>query len=197
MGLFRFDTAGDERAEAEGFVAAAFRRCHGATRVRPYPSLATLRGADGALVAAAGYRAAAAAPLFLETYLDAPVEEVIAAHTGDRVARDRIVEIGGLSAMGRRPLIELFARLARAFDAQGLDVAVVTATAKLRRGFDLIGFDATELAAADPARLPDGAHGWGRYYDTRPVVLAGRIGATRARLDAFAARSGFPQEMAA
>lgn len=193
MGLFSFETAGAERAEADGFVAAAFRRCHGATRVRPYPAVATLRR-DGGLVAAAGYRAAASEPLFLEAYLDAPIEDVIAARTGQPVDRARIVEIGGLSAMGRRPLIELFARLARAFDAQGLDVAVVTATAKLRRGFDLIGFDATELAAADPARLPDGAEGWGRYYATRPVVLAGRIGATRRRLDAFAARSGVSQE---
>jgi hypothetical protein len=155
--------------------------------------VATLRR-DGGLVAAAGYRAAADAPLFLETYLDAPIEDVIAARTGQPVARDRIVEIGGLSAMGRRPLIELFARLAQAFDSQGLEMAVVTATAKLRRGFDLIGFDATELAPADPARLPGGAEGWGRYYDAQPVVLAGRIGATRARLDAFAARSGLRQE---
>ena len=193
MGLFRFDTAGAERVEAEGFVAAAFRRCHGATKVRPYPSVATLRR-DGEIVAAAGYRAAADERLFLETYLDAPVEEAVAARTGRAVSRDRIVEIGGLSAKGRRPLVELFARLAHAFDAQGLEFAVVTATAKLRRGFDLIGFDAIQLADADPARLPGGAGGWGRYYETRPVVLAGRIHPTRERLDSFAARSGFPQE---
>ena len=34
---------------------------------------------------------------------------------------------------------------------------------------------AAALAAADPARLGADAGVWGRYYDTGPVVVAGKI----------------------
>lgn len=187
MTRFTFETTAAERQRAEHIVAQAFARCYGASTTSPFPALAALYDGD-AIVATAGHRAAADGPLFLEAYLDQPVEAALAGALGRPVSRDGIVEIGALSAGGRTPLISLFAALARALDEQGFDTAVVTATARLRRAFDRIGFATVPLAVADPARLPGNTARWGSYYAAAPMVVAGPIRATRERLERLASR---------
>ena len=52
---------------------------------------------------------------------------------------------------------------------------VFTATRELISIFNRLGLPLLALAPADPARLGEAASTWGRYYDTQPVVVAGRI----------------------
>lgn len=95
---------GAERAALERFVAERFLRVYGARLSHFCAHLVGLRGADGAWRAAAGYTAAGSKSLFLEQYLDAPVEALLAAASGRPVARERIAEVGNLAAavgMGR------------------------------------------------------------------------------------------------
>ncbi len=184
--IFEHQVGTADRPEVETFVEAAFARCHGVARMAHYPLLSSLRSPSGGIVAAAGRRVAGETPLFLETYLDRPIESIVSDVAGTTVRRDRIVEIGSLAATGRAPLVALFVKVAQLLDSDGFDYAVVTATAKLRRAFALMGFASAPLAVADAARLPDAGAAWGRYYDSKPVVLAGRIADTRKRLDSFA-----------
>jgi tetratricopeptide (TPR) repeat protein len=66
-----------QRAALEGFIAARFQRAYGARLTHFLPHLLGLRDGAGEWQAAVGYADAAAGPLFLEQYLDAPVEELL------------------------------------------------------------------------------------------------------------------------
>lgn len=175
-------TAGDAaRPEVEAFIAAVYRARFGAEVRHFAPVLVALRGPDGALIAAAGTRPAADGPLFLERYLDAPVEQ----HLG--APRQRIVEVGHLAAVQAGAGRRLIARLAPLLVAQGHQWVVSTLTEELRHLFLRLGIAPQALGVADPALLGDEAAAWGRYYDHRPVVGAGALAPA---LQALARRGG-------
>lgn len=163
------------RGEVESFIRGVYDRCYGADVREFAPMLASLRSEDGRIMAAAGYRSAAAGPLFLERYFDAPIESVLAAHADAAPARERIVEVGHLSAArageGRRLVRLLGPHLA----ALRFDWAVSTLTTELRHLFLRIGITPLALGRADPAVLGDDLARWGSYYDHSPVVLAGNL----------------------
>ncbi|HEX4882844.1 MAG TPA: thermostable hemolysin [Casimicrobiaceae bacterium] len=161
------------RAAIEGFVAGVYRRHYGARIAHFAPTLVALC-TDGRLAAAAGYRRALE-PLYLEHYLDVPVEAAIAAHTGHRVSRSDIWEVGHFASTqpgeGRR-LMQL---LARHLAGLGCRWVVSTATRELRELLIRVGLTPYALAPADPSRVPEGAAHWGGYYEHAPVVIAGDL----------------------
>ena len=163
-----------DRDEVEHFIHGIYRERYGADLRRFAPVLVSLRDADGALTAAIGYRAADEEALFLERYLHAPVEQLLADDTG-AVPRARIVEVGhlaaGRSGEGRRLITLMGPHLA----AQGFHWVVSTLTEELRHLFLRLGIAPLALGVADPAALGADAAGWGSYYDHHPVVLAGQI----------------------
>lgn len=163
------------RAVVEGFIRGVYGRHYGATVPAFAPVLVSLTGPDGEIVAAAGYRSAAAGPLFLERYLGEPVEAALARHALRPLARREVVEIGHLAASrpgaGRRLMLLLGPHLAQA----RFRWAVATLTQELREMIARMGIEPLALAPADPAVLAAEAAQWGSYYDHRPVVVAGEI----------------------
>lgn len=162
----------DARREAvEQSVRAIYARRYGAHVPGFAPMLVALREGESVL-AAAGYRPAAAGPLFLESYLPAPVESLIGSQTGATLQRDRIVEVGHLAATrsgeGRRLIQLLGPHLAE----QGFDWIVGTVTQELRAMLVRLGIAPLTLGAADPASLGARADVWGSYYEHHPIVLA-------------------------
>jgi hypothetical protein len=163
----------EERTSVEQFIHAVYRERYGA-RVRHYaPVLVSLRDESGRIIAAAGYRAADTGPLFLERYLPRRIETLLGREAG--VARQRIVEVGHLSAVqsgaGKRLIHLMGPHLA----SLGLEWVVSTLTQELQHLFVRLGITPLALGVADPALLGTDAAGWGSYYDHRPVVVAGRI----------------------
>jgi hypothetical protein len=164
------------RESLERFVAAAFARAHGA-RVQAFmPSLLGLEDWSGTLRCALGYRGAAPERLFLEQYLDLPIEAAIARQAGTgagSIPRESIVEVGNLAGRGCRAAMYLVAQLPRFLMQRGYSWVTFTATARVRAL--LASFDAPllDLGPADPARLAGGAEDWGAYYRTQPRVMAG------------------------
>ena len=65
--------------------------------------------------------------------------------------------------------------LAEHLHHRGYEWVVFTATRELIGIFARLGLPLPVVAPADPARLGDGASAWGSYYDTGPIVVAGRI----------------------
>jgi hypothetical protein len=184
MPHFSWHGVGDPaRPRVEEFIRRVYDERYGA-RVRQFaPVLVSLRDAadpDAPVLAAAGYRVATQ-PLFLEHYLDVPIEHALAVEAA-RPPRERIVEVGHLAAVrageGRRLILRLAQHLA------GLQVewVVSTLTEELRHLFTRMGVVPRALGAADPARLGQAAHDWGRYYDHHPVVLAGHLPLAMRRL---------------
>ncbi len=173
------------RAEAEEFIRRVFLRRHGAF-VRSFaPNLLLLE--DGERVfAAAGWRGAGEEPLFLERYLDAPIERVMARLAGLRLPRERLVEVGHLASDRAGGSVRVILSLARHLGRTGYEWVVFTATGELVRIFTRLGLPLLALAEADPVRLGEQARDWGSYYDTRPVVVAGRIRIALDRIGAAA-----------
>ena len=167
--------ASPDRAGAEVFLDQAYGRAFGGKIRRHYPEIMTLRDQTGGVLAAVGFRRAAHDPLFLEQYLDHPVEQAVALHSGRTTERRQIAEIGSLASNNPGASLILFLALARHLDQQGCALAVATATRQLRRSFARVGFETRQLAAADRSRLAGGAEDWGSYYETDPVVLVGEI----------------------
>jgi hypothetical protein len=166
------------RAEAEDFIEAAYARTFGSQIRRHYPILIGVSGAGGAIQAAAGLRFADQGPLFLEQYLDEPVEVALARTFGVPTDRAAVAEIGNLAADDHRASAGLFMHLAAYLLRQGRTLAVATATRQLRRRFRRIGLTTEPLAPARPERLGSDAKEWGRYYGRDPEVLAGVVRAT-------------------
>jgi Thermostable hemolysin len=163
------------RVAVEHFIHRVYATHYGADVRHFAPLLVAQCDAEGNLVAAAGYRPADMGPLFLERYLDAPVQSLLGTPGALRPGRERIVEVGHLAAVrageGRRLILRLGPLLA----AQGYQWVVSTLTEELRLLFMRLGIAPLALGVADPAVLGADAAAWGSYYDHRPVVLAGQI----------------------
>lgn len=162
------------RQEAEAFVRGVFARHYGAQVSSFAPNL-TLLEQNQRVIAATGWRPAGEETLFLERYLDLPIEAAMAQLADLPVERRRIVEVGNLAAEKPGSSIHVILTLAAHFDRLGYEWVVFTATRELIAIFSRLGLPLLALAPADPARLGDEAAAWGRYYDTQPIIVAGRI----------------------
>jgi hypothetical protein len=184
LAVYRAGDAG--RAEVEDFIGRVYAAHFGARVTHYAPCLVAVNGVGG-IEAAAGYRPADG-PLFLERYLDAPVERLLATRAVVSPTRSQIVEVGHLAAVrpgaGRRLILGLGQHLARG----PYQWVVSTLTEELRDLFVRMGVTPLALGVADPARLGDEARAWGRYYEHHPVVLAGHLPLALRRL--AARRSG-------
>lgn len=158
---------------------------HGAASRLDYPRYRSVESPEGPR-AVLGWRRAADGPLFLEAYLDQPVELAVGAALGRTTSRDRIVEIGDHASCSGPATLALWLETARQLSAEA-EIGVAVLTAPLRRMFARIGLPFATIAPADRARLAGGGAAWGRYYDADPAVCVGEIAAGRAVLDAWAA----------
>ncbi len=176
-----------EPVQARALIDETFRRAYGAENAVGYRDYLALGGQDTGR-AALGYRRASAEALFLESYLDQPIEQAVSLAFGRPIQRERIVEIGNLAADNVWAMIALWG--AAANDLGGAsEVVVATLTAPLRRMFARIAVPVHELAPADPARLGPTAAEWGSYYESDPRVCAGSISEGQRAIAAFLTRS--------
>ena len=172
--LFIHSIDDPRRREVESFIRRVYAERYGADVVGFAPTLVSLRD-DSGIVAAAGYRSAGDGRLFLEGYLRAPIETLLASHAERTPDRERIVEVGHLAASRAGEGRRLILLLARHLAEQRFDWVVSTLTSELRHLFVRIGVAPLALGAADPAALGPGLGRWGTYYDHHPVVLAGQL----------------------
>lgn len=163
------------RAELEAFIRQVFRRAHGATIRHFMPQLMSLRDASGQLLAVCGLRNAADGALFLETYLDAPVEQLISAKAEEDIGREAIVEIGNLAVAepGMAPV--LLAGVSKYLHDTGTQWAVFTAIPMLKNSLARLNMQLETLGQASIEQIaPDQRAEWGSYYDKQPQVMAVR-----------------------
>lgn len=151
------------------FIRRRFELAYGARPALRIPELLALTTAQGSILAAVGVRNAAAEALFLEDYLDRPVQHQLPCPNGDRRQIAEFAHLAGVEAGVSRVL---FASLAVWLDSANYRWVVCTGTDQLRNSFRRLGIKTHVLAKADPGRLAGGGAGWGRYYDHNPAVLA-------------------------
>jgi hypothetical protein len=188
------DASHPERKRVEAFIAQRFLEVHGAQITGFMPQLLALFDAQDAVLAAVGMRDASLERLFLEYYLDIPVEQAIADQAAGQptdqlaqghinVERERIVEIGNLASIDRLASRKLFRILAHRLSACDYQWAVFTGCSSLQRMFATLGIETLGLGRALQSRLPADQQTWGGYYEDNPLVVAGRVGHGRRVFD--------------
>lgn len=164
------------RQQLERFIAARFTDVYGAHVRQFMPRLLGLHEIGGGLIAALGLRSALYAPLFLEQYLEAPVEQVVSAHFGVDARRGDIVEIGNLAGASPGALRRLIPALTAYLHGEGVRWIAFTGSARLCGGFSRLGLPLEVVAPAQIERLPLAEReDWGSYYEHDPSVMLGDV----------------------
>ncbi len=167
-------------------ITRQYAAVHGASMQPCFAHLAS-RNAGERAIAALGYRRAERERLFLEDYLDQPIERQLADMLGREVERRDIVEIGNLASENALAMIALWADAANDLGGEA-EIAVAVLTAPLRSMFRRLGVTLHEIGPANPERLGADAEQWGDYYRLDPVICAGFITEGQQRLARIAAR---------
>ncbi len=168
--------AGDQRREAvESLIREHYHQRYGASVDQLMPELLTLSGGDGSLLAVMGLRSADGVRLLLESYLDQPVEQVLAERSGRPVARSGVVELGSLVVADPLSARWMVVAVNAYLKGAGFSWVTFTLIPALSNSFGRLGLELLDLAAADGDRLGEARARWGRYYDLQPRVYAGDI----------------------
>jgi hypothetical protein len=175
--------ASSGRPALESFIRQVYDATYGARISAFLPLLLELRNDSGGRAVLGIRPARSRQQLFLEQYLDRPIEQEIAAAANCPVGRDGIVEIGNLAADQRGASQHLFTVLAAVLAAANFRWMVFTATPQVEKLIERLHYSPKALRRVDPARLGPQIKDWGRYYDTNPRVvycdLAGAMAAAR------------------
>lgn len=163
------------RAELERFVGDVFASRHGARVCSFMPSLLAMRNDAGAICSVAGFRCAADQALFLERYLDEPIERAIALSAGRQISRSQIVEVGNLAGRDCRSAMRLVLDLPRLLMERGHRWIAFTATDTLRGILASYHAPLLDLGVATASRARSTGDEWGRYYDSNPRVMVGYL----------------------
>jgi hypothetical protein len=163
-----------QRAEVEAFIYGVFEQAYNANISMFMPNLVALRDAEGTLMAAFGWRSAATGgPLFLERYLNAPIEQVISEHLGREISREQITKIGNLAVANPRNAGILIAHIIQHSLDIGIEWCVATVHHTLQNALIKAGRDVYPLFPADKNRLTKQEQAkWGSYYKHTPQVVA-------------------------
>lgn len=163
-----------QRPLVERYIAEVFRASYSASLAEFLPYLVSVACRDQPY-AAIGLRTARDTALFLEQYLNSPVEDAIASRTGTPVERSEIIELGNLVSTRRGSSHLLFLLLAATLHQAGVKWAAFTGTRQVEKIIRKLGFEIHPLGKADPAGLGEKASDWGSYYAAEPVVFAGKV----------------------
>lgn len=161
-----FTHASPQRCDVENFIKQGFIKAYKAKISVTMPYLLAIK--HGEFKAALGIRGGEQ-PLFLEQYLDKPIEMVDALQDKGS-ARSQIAEIGHLYSNTRRFTLQLFLVTAVALYCRDYRFMVFSGTQHVLQLLSQIGLNLQIIAKADPARLVESTDEWGSYYDTMPHV---------------------------
>lgn len=170
-----------ERARVEATIAQRFAQVYGADVRRFMPQQLCVR-LGGDIVATLGIRCAESAPLFLETYLDAPIEHLASRIIGREIPRAGIVEIGNLASNWRGASQWLFIVLTLLLCEQNRPWVTFTATPEVQKLLRRLDIMPVALVQADAERLGDEKSQWGSYYEQKPLVMITHAPTARQKL---------------
>ncbi|MGQ8364565.1 thermostable hemolysin [Glaciecola sp. 1036] len=156
------------RDRVEDFIKQGFKKAYGAEVNVSMPWLLSISKGD--LKAALGIRPATST-LFIEQYIDVPIEQAISVLAPD-VNRHQIAEIGHLYSNSNRFTIPLFMVTAISLLCNNYEYMVFSATEHVLSLITRAGINCSQIAKADVSKLTPPVDNWGSYYDTNPVVVA-------------------------
>ncbi len=176
MATFRLtEHVGSERAAVESFISRCFAESFGSRIDAFMPRLFSVRDHTGKICGAFGLRSGTR-KLFLEQYLDEPIEQAVAAFAGSKPERRTIVEVGHFCGSFPGAVRAMISLLTGHLHHEGFEWVAFTGTTGLRNAFCRLGLSPFDIQAASASRLPpESRAAWGSYYDHGPRVLIGNI----------------------
>lgn len=162
-----------DREELEHFIRSNFKRVHNAEVHHFMPKLMSLRDFNGKLLAVCGLRHANQSQLFLETYLDTPIDALLSQHHDVQVNREAILEVGNLAVAEPANIRSLLANISLYLHSTHSEWAVFTGISTLRNSLTKLNMTLHTLGEASINRIPEHERdSWGTYYNERPQVMA-------------------------
>jgi hypothetical protein len=158
-------------AELSRFISDVFDRYYKAQITVGAPKIMAVIDQKDQAMSALAIRPANLENLFLEQYLEAPIEEVLSKKLGKKVSRREIVEIGSLASKRKHAARFLYVALAAYLKARGYKYVVATGTSYLYEYFSKAHLHPQILGPADKEKLVDKNTNWGTYYDSNPQVM--------------------------
>jgi hypothetical protein len=169
------DISSQARTEIEHYIAQQFQIAHGASIKDFLPLFLSLR-CNNKLSAVTGICHAGNQPLFIEQYLDNSIESEINRFSSQNTKRSVIAEIGNLAATQRGSSQLLFILLAATLYQANVEWLAFTATPQVQKMIGKLGFQLHPIKEASPLCLQQSSvKHWGSYYDTKPMVVVGRL----------------------
>lgn len=184
---FLYSNNCSNKKELESFIGSTFSEHYDAELLHFYPYLFGAYDEFNKPYAAVGYRIAAEQRLFLEQYLDKPIEEYLSdlyscspqVSLNPQLNREHIIEIGNLAASKPGACRKLFQLLTQYFCSSNYKWIVFTGTRTVRVVLKRMRLRAYPIA---PASLKDieasKQKSWGSYYDQEPMVMVMPINQT-------------------
>ena len=164
-----------ERKDTEHFIHNCFAEAYGADIQHFLPVLLCLKD-QFSTQAALGLRPAQNDTLFLENYLESPVENILSSVTQQPVSRSEIIEVGNLAIAGKGNFRALIVALTAFLSTTDFKWACFTIPPLLINSFARLGLQLVEIGTASIDRLPvEEQATWGSYYDQKPRVMAGYL----------------------
>lgn len=122
-----------------------------------------------------GVRGASEEPLYLENYLERPIEDQISRVVDSQVSRDRIAEVGQFVVDERGIVTSFFRDLVPFLADQGYEWVCFTGTNRIRAILKRAGLEGLPIAAADQELVANTPDSWGTYYEHDPIVIVGKL----------------------
>ncbi len=163
------------RQKLERFISSTYKSVFNATLKCFLPNLVAATLSNGEIRSAFGYCDASQDRLFLESYLDGPIESLLSQKAGQCVPRNKIVEVGNLSIDKNANSVSTIRDIACYLQKLGYEWIVCTATRYLRVLFLKSGSRPISIARASISRVSADGTDWGNYYLTVPEILGGNI----------------------
>lgn len=164
-----------EQNEISALIRENYHQVYQASISRCMPWLIGLYDASGELKAASGVQVASQGTLYLEKYLDDPIETMLSSRLSLHVSRATVVEIGNFAARDGASARIMFAALCQVLTEYHFSWIVFTGTKKIRNTFHRLNLNPILLMPANPARLGNAAHEWGKYYQYDPQIMVGEL----------------------
>ncbi|WP_226570411.1 thermostable hemolysin [Mangrovibacter yixingensis] len=164
-----------DETQLRQFIQLAYGHEFGAQIPTFLPWLLGIYDKHGQLCAACGVQPAQSAMLFLEQYLNEPVDKQLSTLLAQPVPRNGIVEIGNFAARDGGAARIMFAGICLLLSAYGFSHIAFTGTKKIRNIFNRLRMQPVALGPALASRLAHPEANWGSYYQHQPVVMAGSL----------------------
>lgn len=163
----------NNRIDVENFIKKGFSKTYNADITITMPWLLTVK--DAKYKAALGIRSATST-LFIEQYIDEPIEKAIAKSLSQTnknavISRREIAEIGHLYSNGKRFTLPLLLVTAVSLFCNDYKHMVFSGTEHVLNLIEKMGVNCSFIAEAKEEKLNISLDNWGTYYSTQPQVV--------------------------